>query len=98
MIKDPVLRAAWFRAYSKGRYSGLKRALFAVLGDQCAKCFEDDARLLEVDHVRGGGRAHRARHANGPSYYLSILRILARDRRAFRLLCVRCHTLRGNNR
>lgn len=77
-----------------GVQAGLRVAIFILLGDQCSnkRCRTRDRRVLQIDHVGGGGTQHR-REVTGRRYLESILRDLTTGRRRYRLLCANHHAL-----
>lgn len=73
--------------------SRLAEELVALLGGKCARCDEDDVRVLQVDHVRGGGTADRRttglyRHHRG---FVERVRENPAD---YQLLCVNCNVVK----
>jgi hypothetical protein len=74
--------------------AGLRAAIFILLGDRCAvaACVVTDRRMLQIDHVGGGGNAHR-RQVSGRGYLISILNDLRTKRRRYRLVCANHHAL-----
>jgi len=47
------------RRWATARYERDRLACFAHYGKACACCGEPEERLLQIDHVAGGGREHR---------------------------------------
>jgi hypothetical protein len=73
---------------------GMRAAIYVLLGDKCAMCSIRDRRVLEIDHVTGGGTRHRRVTGGGRAYLVSILRdIRAGRKRRFRILCCNHHAL-----
>lgn len=80
----------------------LKAEVYSHYGDKCACCGETESRFLTLDHVNGGGRAHReslgrvGRVNPGP---LAILYdIKKRGFPAdFQILCFNCNCGRQQN-
>lgn len=77
----------------------LHRAKIVVLqryGDRCAFCGETRYELLVVDHVKGGGRAHRKTPefiaTGGMFRFLAKYRYYRPDR--YRILCFNCNAAR----
>lgn len=71
-----------------------KTRIFEELGGRCCQCGFDDWRALQVDHVNGGGRAHRQRNG-GWSYWISILRAVLANTGEYQLLCANCHMIKS---
>jgi hypothetical protein len=82
-------------AKNAARRRRLKAAAFAAYGDQCACCGEANPKFLTIDHVNGGGHAHR-RQIGGPGL---VLEWLARHGypEGFQLLCWNCNCARAYN-
>jgi hypothetical protein len=84
------MKRAANKEYNRGFAAGLRHAIIVALGGECSRCHKvRDPALLNVDHVHGGGNAHR-RHVgtSGPKYYKALLRLIRA--RALRLLCANC--------
>ena len=72
------------------RAAKLRARVVAALGGACACCGEQARRVLTIDHVRGGGRAHRDALPDPRDYYRSILAEgCPADK--YQLLCLNCH-------
>ncbi len=76
------------RAYK----SRLKDAVFEKLGPSCSCCGTEDKEILTVDHVNGGGGAHRKRQSR-----LEILREIrdSADTSEYQILCWNCNCSKG---
>jgi hypothetical protein len=66
---------------------------------RCVCCGYADIRALCIDHIEGGGNAHRnavSRGLGGQHFY----RWLKQNEYppGFQVLCMNCHTLKGNER
>lgn len=83
---SPEKRAAW-RAYNEK----LRRAALMRLGDACVGCGFGDHRVLEIDHIKGGGVEHR-KEVDHKTQYRAI-----RDgeTRGYQLLCANCHGIKS---
>lgn len=84
--------------YQKGLYHGFRSALFEVLGRKCTDCGETDRRVLQVDHVQGGGSRHRREVGSGPNYYRIILREIGQHYGKYALVCANCNQRRRGRR
>ena len=62
----------------------------------CKCCGHDDFRVMTIDHIEGGGKAHRLVTGNGMAFY----RWLQRNGypKGFRVLCQNCNHVRGHVR
>ena len=84
----PRKNSAAFNEWRRGYHAGLRRAVVMLLGDVCRKCGETDIRVIEIDHKRGGGAAHRRTVSSGPSYITSVIKMIREHGRGqFQLLC-----------
>lgn len=79
-----------------GRRLALRDEVFAAYGGACECCGQSDPEVLCIDHVYGGGKAHRASLPGG-----LIQRWLKSEgfpRDGFRLLCQNCNAGRSRTR
>ena len=73
----------------------LKRELLAGYGQRCACCGEEEERFLSLDHVNGGGAAHRRQIGSAPMVWLdAIKRGFPAD---YQILCFNCNLGRHLN-
>ena len=79
----------WMRA----KYAKLKAEILEHYGNACDCCGEDTVEFLCIDHVNGGGRAHREETGHGISFYYWIVRNDFPD--TLRLLCHNCNMALG---
>ena len=74
---------------SRERWQRLRDAAFAAYGGPvCSLCGEPDSTILELDHVNGGGNAHR-REIGQSNLYLWLKQNNYPD--GFRVLCPTCN-------
>ena len=85
-----------FREYDRSRHRRVKIAAFAVLGDVCVLCGEDEEEFLTVDHIDGGGSEDRISRGRR-EIYISIVRDET-QRKRFRLLCRNCNSGDANRK
>lgn len=87
-----VERQANKAAYQRGYRARLRAEVLALLGGdvpRCVRCGCDDRRLLEINHVHGGGRQEHLQRASGSDgFYRDIL---AHGRTDLELLCRPCN-------
>lgn len=75
--------------YGKIRSAKLRAEAMDALGNVCKDCGHSDTRVLQFDHIAGGGRAHRKKQG-GYHYWRTVL-----DRiEEFHLLCANCHMIK----
>ena len=86
-------------AYAQGRrkiyHRRLKKQVFTAYGSSCACCGEGNPAFLSIDHVNGGGRAHRKAVGGGVAILLDIIK--RRFPADFQLLCYNCNLGRAFN-
>lgn len=68
-----------------------RKELLGLLGGKCEKCGIDDWRVLQIDHINGGGRKERA-----SGYDFNAIRrdVLEHGREKYQVLCANCHALK----
>jgi len=73
----------------------LRTEILNLLENKCALCSFADERILEIDHINGGGRKElrefRAKSWN--SYLKNVLESIKRGEKKYRLLCPNCNRL-----
>jgi hypothetical protein len=82
-------RLAYQKKKRKVYHERLKREVFAAYGNCCACCGEDHPRFLSIDHVNGGGGAHRRTVGTTAMVMLDIIKHgFPAD---YQLLCFNCN-------
>ena len=76
--------------HTKAYRQGLRDKIFERLGKRCRVCGIIDRRVLQMDHVNGGGEAQRRELRNGVLYLRYILTHLDE----FQLLCANCNWIK----
>ena len=73
---------------AKASYHRIRKQVVALLGDKCSwpGCEWTDPRVLQIDHIHGGGRQEYKKQVNARSYYLKILR-MENPKIKYQLLC-----------
>jgi hypothetical protein len=71
------------------RQQALRRAAVAYLGGYCARCGMTDYRVLQIDHVDGGGSEEYRRIGQH-----GVQRRILRGAAGYQLLCANCHMLK----
>ena len=61
----------------------------------CACCGEQNIEFLSIDHINGGGKAHRKITGNGKSFYGWIIR--NKFPADLRVLCMNCNFALGHS-
>lgn len=69
--------------------------IFNLLGNQCVMCGIKDRRVLQIDHIKGGGYRHRKIKGYGMGYYKDILKSIKNKENKYQLLCANCNFIEG---
>lgn len=75
------------------RYVRIKNAVFSLLGTNCIKCGISDIRVLQIDHINGGGSKHRKNFQGRGMYYL-ILANPQESMKNYQILCANCNWIK----
>ena len=70
-----------------------RQAILFLLGDKCAKCGIDDPRVLQVDHIYGGGHQDRQLFGSGGTWAFTK-DVLQHTTRKYQLLCANCNWIK----
>lgn len=70
----------------------LKQQAMAAYGGKCSCCGENEIDFLTIDHIGGGGRAHRAKIGSATYRWLKLNNY---PKRGFRVLCFNCNCAIG---
>jgi hypothetical protein len=94
--KHAETSAAWQKANpekcrEKGkRYrKNLRIEVVVALGGKCVRCGIADWRVLQIDHVQGGGRKELETFESRAAYYRHVLKSL--DTGDYQILCSNCN-------
>lgn len=69
----------------------LRDGVIKTLGNECLSCGIKDKRVLQVDHIWGGGSKELKNSGNGPSYYKRILKSIENNENKYQVLCANCN-------
>ncbi len=69
--------------------------IFKLLGNKCKRCGMKDKRVLQIDHLEGGGYKHRKRNRSGIGYYREILKQIKDKSGKYQILCSNCNYIEG---
>lgn len=83
------------RARSNAWHAELRTQVFAHYGEACACCGEAHREFLGIDHIDGGGTAHRRELARTGSTFYAWLR-QQRWPSGYRILCHNCNQALGS--
>lgn len=81
------------RLRSRLYYETKRLEIIKALGGLCKGCGISDYRVLQIDHINGGGNAER-KQLNQSAYHFQVLNNLA----AYQLLCANCSWIKRHER
>lgn len=81
----------WYKWQSR---MNARAEVHAIFGSRCARCGNDDWRVLELDHVAGGGNADRVSGRIDKAYSRPMIEFARANRQLFQLLCANCHRIK----
>lgn len=77
------------KQYWKQSHTRIKELIFAQYDNRCNHCGHKDPRVLQIDHIYGGGRKERSKLKP----WGSRVRVLKHPE-DYQLLCANCHVLK----
>ena len=83
-----VYKSAWER----NRQSEWRARLLMFMGGECQKCKNNDYRVLQIDHVNGGGSKDRRENPVGSAF--AMTRKVFASPNDFQLLCANCNWIK----
>lgn len=79
--------------------SGSRSELLDRLGGKCAKCGNNDSRILHIDHIHGQGYLEKEYFIDKENMYLFYLKYFDEESKFLQVLCVNCNlTKRMDNK
>ena len=86
------------RIYVLEYVRNIRKGILERLGNKCVRCGVTDFRVLQVDHINGGGvRERRETRPIGSRSYLHYLRNKLKSKKSFleyQLLCANCNWIK----
>lgn len=66
-------------------------------GQKCVCCDDTHIEFLSIDHIYGGGNAHRANYGDraGSSFYAELRKAGYPDKELLQVLCINCNSSKG---
>ena len=65
---------------------------YRLLGNKCKRCGVEDKRILQIDHINGGGRKHHIKLNNSWfKFHKDIRESVKNNRNEFQILCANCN-------
>lgn len=84
-----------FNKYQVKYRKNLRLSLIALLGGKCNRCGFSDIRVLQVDHINGGGRQEFIKvRTSGGAYDRYILNEIINGSTKYQLLCANCNWIK----
>lgn len=77
-------------AYAVGYNQQKRNSAIDVLGGKCVRCGIDDRRVLQIDHINGGGKKEERKIGNGGI----VKKILTEGTAGYQLLCANCNWIK----
>jgi hypothetical protein len=68
--------------------------IIRLLGNKCSKCGFSDIRALEIDHVKGNGKAEREKFKSVIDNYRYILSKVETGSKEYQCLCANCNRIK----
>jgi predicted HNH restriction endonuclease len=78
------------REYNYSRRLRNRLEVLSALGGKCVRCGIDDWRVLQIDHINGGGSQERKQVTSIDRYYRDML--LSPEK--YQALCANCHQIK----
>lgn len=79
---------------AKEYLSKLKTIAHNLLGNSCTSCGISDVRVLQIDHINGGGYSERKRVTGITSRYKLVIESVQRGENKYQLLCANCNWIK----
>lgn len=73
--------------HNRDYYYKIKNEIFDLLGGKCMSCGFSDRRILQIDHVHGGGKKEYRSFCFGLSYLIRVLEKIKSGSKDYQLLC-----------
>lgn len=81
--------------YSTERSRRTREKVRERLGGKCQRCGNKDPRVLQVDHINGGGKRIRRETGQNNAYYYLLLKMDDDELRSkYQLLCANCNCIK----
>jgi hypothetical protein len=70
-----------------------KFEIFRLLGNKCSKCGKENWKVLQIDHINGGGTRERKLKGckKGNTLYREILKQIRNEDKKYQLMCADCN-------
>ncbi len=76
-------------------HSRKKAEAHKLLGNKCVKCGIQDHRVLQIDHIDGGGTKERKEiRLSGTVFHVSVIESVKSNENKYQLLCSNCNWIK----
>lgn len=84
------------REREQGRryYYKVRGRSYELLGNKCSKCGNSDKRVLQIDHIPGGGSSRKLVNRSGQGARKRILNEIEAGSKDYQLLCANCNIIK----
>jgi len=80
--------------YLRERRYIIRQKLIDILGDKCIQCGISDPRVLQIDHINGGGTKEVRHFKNGVNMYMFYINDPSIARTKLQILCANCNWIK----
>lgn len=81
------------KEYARNHQREIREKLIEIMGGKCVKCGINDHRVLQVDHINGGGYIER-KNALTRNFNRRVIRSVENNEGKFQLLCANCNWIK----
>lgn len=81
-------------AYNRRYYMNKKLEAFKILGNKCVRCGTNDIRILQIDHIYGGG-SKELRKIGTDGVYKKIIQNPEEAKKIYQCLCANYNRIKG---
>lgn len=74
----------------------IRMAALKILGDKCSKCGFDDYRVLQIDHILGGGS--KDRQIATRNFNKIVIESALKNEGKYQILCANCNWIKRYER
>ena len=77
---------------TKEWYRRKRLAVLSLLGNKCVMCGIDDFRVLQIDHIQGGG--YKDKKSRTEAYWTTVINSVLKKENKYQLLCANCNWIK----
>lgn len=82
------------RAFGRKYYYRIRDEIYELLGNKCRSCGEEDRRVLQIDHVYGGGNSRKIKNRSGQGEMVKKRNEIVSGQTKYQLLCANCNIIK----